>query len=299
MSDPFRVRLTGSSAGTLDQVIVQIELVDRAIPLYPKPWAWYRGDQLTGYTENDEVSVWDDETTGERNLTQFTSPLTGPQDVPLYTADAGFGAPGVKNGVAGSKDLYWFADDPEFFPNGITVLAVGKMARYDDEPLPYWATDDILVGNFSGGGGLIQFQLAWTRNAWAYQNCPGLFSPNGIDGGNFGAEDTTLPLDPATFDGSFAALYRQGAGQTDFTYGKDGAPGVDNTYSPISYVFTGDPAYKVTVVNVSTRNVESAIAELIIFDAVVDPVSDPVDFGTEGVLTINEYLAVRYPRLAP
>ena len=29
---PWKVRLTGSSAGTLDQVIVQIELVDRAIP---------------------------------------------------------------------------------------------------------------------------------------------------------------------------------------------------------------------------------------------------------------------------
>ena len=62
--EPFKVRLTGSSAGTLDQVIVQIELVDRAKAAVITPWAWYRGDDLTG----TEILEWTDRSGGAGTL---------------------------------------------------------------------------------------------------------------------------------------------------------------------------------------------------------------------------------------
>ena len=57
---PWRVRVTGSEAGVLERVSVQVEAVHRA-PCLPQEtpclWAWYIGDDLTHLAEGDLVSM--------------------------------------------------------------------------------------------------------------------------------------------------------------------------------------------------------------------------------------------------
>ena len=68
MTEPFRVRLTGSSAGTLDQVIVQIELVDRAKKLCPAPWALFDPSSLSGVADGSVVTYYEDTSGNGRHL---------------------------------------------------------------------------------------------------------------------------------------------------------------------------------------------------------------------------------------
>lgn len=123
---PWRVRLVGSTAGTLDQVIVQVELVDRALPPQcPAPWFWVRGDDLEGLTAGDPVTSWTDRGFGGNNLGNDTG-----KDDPIYVADVIDGIPGIGApidygvGQAGLRNNSF----EKAFPDGMTIFHVVKAA---------------------------------------------------------------------------------------------------------------------------------------------------------------------------
>lgn len=67
---PFRLRVTADGVGTLGEVRVRAELVNRAElaaddPAPPAPWAWFRADDLSGTF--DEATVWPDRV-GSRDI---------------------------------------------------------------------------------------------------------------------------------------------------------------------------------------------------------------------------------------
>ena len=99
MLEPFRLRVTADGVGTLGAVKARVELVNRAQPAppdddLPTPWAWYRGDDLEGLQEDDEVTSWLDRAGGAGDAEG--------QNPPKYTADAVGGQPGV----SGSGSLF-------------------------------------------------------------------------------------------------------------------------------------------------------------------------------------------------
>ena len=70
MNAPFRVRLTGSSAGTLDSVIVQIELVDRAkgCSLPGGPWQLFEPESLDAIYTDGDPAFWPDTSGNGRDI---------------------------------------------------------------------------------------------------------------------------------------------------------------------------------------------------------------------------------------
>lgn len=107
----------------------RIEIVDQSDPVWPgcvqgcpEPWAWYRGDDLTGFTEGDEVRFWLDRTGGGRDLDDWVDP--GATDYPHYTADAVGGQPGITRSENVDDELSVMYDAVTF--DAVSLLWVAK-----------------------------------------------------------------------------------------------------------------------------------------------------------------------------
>ena len=260
MSDPFKVRLTGSSAGTLGQVIVQIELVDRAVARYPKPWAWYRGDDLIGFAESDPLGTWPDRAGGAGSLLSDSA-------APHYTADALDSTAGVKSAGSPSGDL-----DAASFPSPLAsgtdftiVCVLGTQGG---------STHSGIMGFYSGSSAVAT--LSWASEFNAISALVG--SDADFDPVYITKSGTVAP--------PLAMVLTKRSGTFDFW--------VDRTL-----IGSETPANIATPPNVIEMVVgdDSTSPEMIFFDFGVDPATDLIDFGADGTQTIDAYLSSRYPSL--
>ena len=290
MSEPFKVRLTGSSSGTLEQVIVQIELVDRAKAAIIRPWAWYRGDDLTGYSEGDDVTGWDDRSGNERHMGQFQD-----RKYPKYGADVFGGFSGIRHRDGGSGDngwLDWFGGDPMTQMNGVTVVGVVRPAMRTGADGTFAQWSGMLVY-----GGQAAVSISWepiitagTEFGVANDQFFGGFTNAANQTGDLFIQDTSWPTGP------HAWLFRQDASNIGAQY---------NATDPSPVTTQGTVATPLPVAGLTLRlqndlgggSVTDGTVEIIVFDQYLDPASDLIDFGDAGTATINGYLAARYPSL--
>ena len=124
MTAPFKVRLTGSSSGTLDQVIVQIELVDRAISNpCPLPWAWYRGDDIVG-VDGTKFTTWVDRSGNNRTLDAWSGSADRHPTIIDSALDGQRGADfrDVADPYYAPADFEWEGDPTDF--TGLSVFHV-------------------------------------------------------------------------------------------------------------------------------------------------------------------------------
>lgn len=88
---------------------------------FPVPWAWYRGDDLTGYDPGDHVTEWPDRAGGAGTL---PNDLTSPRVEGRYVADAVGGHPGIdliQSDSANRQAEYVDATDTTSDDGGLTM----------------------------------------------------------------------------------------------------------------------------------------------------------------------------------
>lgn len=125
---PWKVRLTADSTGTLDAVHATVELVDRAALALGEPWAHYEPASLSGYNNGDPITLWADTTSNGRDLTN-----TDGTDEPTLFANALNGLPGAYLGGDSLLDVrYMTANVAQENVDRVTFLAVvAQIAQQD------------------------------------------------------------------------------------------------------------------------------------------------------------------------
>lgn len=219
---------------TLASVTVTVGLVE--IPAEHRimqeggPWAWYRGDDLSGYTDGDPVTGWDDRSGNGRHLTMPTV------QAPRYTADALDGIPGIRGWEQFTDGGLWTPVDPEPFADGVTVIEVFKAPDHREV--------DSLLGS---GDGAIFFGFQTSSQQWrAY---------------NFGEVSGN---DPAHDNDRWHVAYGQ-YGPDVAVFEVDGQPYPDsNPWVPTAAQWEG--MTPIDFVQVVCRSTESFTAEYIVFD---------------------------------
>jgi hypothetical protein len=253
---------------TLRNLRITWELVDvPRVPVEPdegvQPWAWYRGDDLDG-SEGDPVSGWTDRTGNGRHLV----PEPG-RAVPSIVEGID-GTPGLGAGTQGTVSVLMAEYDPYTFTDGKTVVVV-----FSPGDNFYMAAR----GNRPGSWDL--WQLVWGNgeppwNGEQYLSTTGGGWVSAFDEGPKGPVAVVAAHGPM----SVPAVWWNGQplGQID----GDGASYQDSVWGQHE---------------LSTVNADEATVEWIVFDQTVDPDVTAVDFGPDGVQTLNGYLAGRYPSL--
>ena len=258
MTEPFKVRLTGSSAGTLEQVLVQIELVDRAPLQCPAPWAWYRGDDLVG-TTGDTVTQWDDRTGNGRHLIEDPGWITVP------SIDAGID--GIR-GLTGTRST--FQNDRLLAEYDAYEFSAGKTIFIVFKPQ---ADSFFQAATASTPGGSTLWQLIWGDG--------GATSEEQFLSSNAGGSVWTF--DPAP-SGAQAVMIRTANGQPhEVTY----AGGTDLSTAGGGTVGSATKNATWNVHEVAIRQGE-VLCEWIVFDTLLTP---------ECVAKWQAYLAARFPSL--
>ena len=237
---PWKIRISADGNGTLAAVHTTIELVDRASAPCLAPWAWYRNDDLTGFSAGDPVTQWNDRMPGARHLVA----LDDSRQVPLYSASGGItGDPAENNGTLQTEySAVAFTD--------LTVTVVLDGASGDIHPF--------VAGSGAGVIGSFQSELFWF---------PG-FAYIGAYAGDAYAEDNSYvaATGPATitFGRTVDGVIRYWINGTEYT----------------AWEFTADNADPFNLawhlLQVKSGSVRK---ELIVFDQFVDPAVDLVDLG--------------------
>lgn len=266
---PWKVRVTADGAGTLAAVHTTIELVDRAPNLAGiPPWAWYRGDTLQ--TSGDTVTSWQDLMPGARHLVPAGS---GNSHRSITTIDGHDGITGPATGLAHALQADY---DDYYFVDGVTIVAVCK------EPDDYL---QMIVGVTTGSGAVGFENLMYpTFQAW--------YSPTG--GGELFGADPRVDGSPLSFTAWAGPVEIQGMQVYGTAWNDTSAFGEDN---PWPGPWSGISMSRWLLLRAYLP--DSWIAEYIVFDQVLDPDVDVVDFGAggSGFATINQYLSSRYPSL--
>ena len=272
---PFKVRLTGDGSGTLDAVHATIELVDRAAPSLD-PWAWFRADDLTGYTDQQPFPIdaeWYDRTGNGRNLIltdRTTVSLTNRRRM-LWVASAVDGHPGVtlEGAVASSVRDIWRSDFTAVgMPDGYTHFVVRKA--------PDWSVSCIVSPSASPFQGQ---ELIWE---------PGFYQSFQDGGTNPNVRPYIDGHDPDVDDGAVWQASMGAAGADSTILGYDGGGWSDG--SAFGSVVVGDATYfsgaTFATMVVSIGSDLDTLAEWIVFDRFLA--------GTELAYWWS-YLKVRYP----
>lgn len=125
-------------------------IVEPAAPRLPEPWAWYRGDELTGFTNGDPVTSWPDRAGGIG-----TAPTAG-SPAPQYQDDLVNGQPGaVSTFSTGSFDVTFDPQDNDWSLLVVTGTTVGYVDLSTDSgsgnPIYlYIADNSFFIGAGSG-----------------------------------------------------------------------------------------------------------------------------------------------------
>jgi hypothetical protein len=267
--EPVTVEVSASTAGTvLSGLEAAVVLDDRARveePECPKPVWWVRGDNLTGYTQNDEVNGWVDRTGGGRHLTPNADDPADP--LPRYTADAVDGMPGI-----------WWPNDENSqasldvaFPSNLIDLSAGRT-------MVVVGTQGTFVYNavtMETGLDIMQFIVGASEQYWAGGNNGGWWTYDTLAG-------------PWALVGWIAPGQ---AGEVRVNGVRPAPPADEYQWPP----FGDPPSFELGYIRVRT-SYQSATAEVILFDQAFDPAADLVDLDA-GCETIGSYLARTYPTL--
>jgi hypothetical protein len=250
---------------TLTGLRITWELVDvPRVPVEPdegvQPWAWYRGDDLDG-NDGDPVSAWSDRTGNGRDLTAIQ-----PQyDAPVVADDAIDGQRGLKLGATWPPQELWSGEYGDYhMVDGMTIVTVS--VPKDD----IWAGPGFVFRSLTTAAGNLShtwidgYVYLWSHHdGWVeyfdeFDEGPKVLA--------FFIPTATAPW--ITVDGVEPA-------------GKDSRPPSAPPQPGEHWVLAGlEP-----------------LCELLVFDSLIDPGVTPVDFGADGVQTLNGYLAGRYPSL--
>jgi hypothetical protein len=148
---PWRVRVTGSTSGTLAAIAVQAEMVDTAVCGCEKPWAQWRGDDLPG-GDMDRLGVgqqWTDRTGNGRHLTGWPAdPLRQPAKVVAsLNGQSGADYRNVGTISAPTEGVHTLAS-PYLFDQGFTLVQL----MHDVTVGQNWEVTSIQMRGVSGSG---------------------------------------------------------------------------------------------------------------------------------------------------
>ena len=265
---PWKVRVTADGSSTLGAVHATVELVNRAVGTFVWPWAWFRDDTIVG----DPVTDWNDRTPNERHLTLLSGSgsgtiiqTAGPDGTTAVDSD-------ITTAPFNGRSLSHIADTYTFTA-GFTLVIVLRTPSTADRFNQQFFTAD-------GRG--------WAEFDW------------------FPTIPEIILLSHATFP-DLAAYYEEDLGGS-FPVWTAVVAVMQNGQEPSVFANAAEmsPVVEKASLTEPVRAAEfgvklsrsgEAIAEMIVFDGVYDPATDPAPFGDEGSMTINEYLAGRYPSL--
>jgi hypothetical protein len=256
---------------TLQNLRITWELVDvPRVPVEPdegvQPWAWYRGDDLEG-ADGADLTEWLDRSGNDRHLDDPSSE-PGWGDIWHQVARGAFDGQDAQIARMPGRSLQ-STFSPYDFASGVTIVQAAGLTSWNSWILGTQQNSGV---ELYGWDNTVNVQTqGW--HGYGEGDLPGYVEGEPVV--------VVVQLGPDVVE-----MWANGTRITswDFLTVRTAAEWQADPMQPGWMLIDGAPAGQLA-------------AEYIVFDGLVDPDADPVDFGADGVQTLHDYLACRYPSL--